>query len=111
MVAEQVAQTLQSDAALQVLHDLVAERQGGDTSFTFIVPGPPGAFVCHTTYPNSNPPGAFVCQTKACLSEARQKRACLRRCAGVGTYLSLLLPYPCLPLPLFEAVRRSRRCA
>jgi len=35
-------QTLQSDTALQVLHDFVAERQGGDTSFTFIVPGPPG---------------------------------------------------------------------
>ena len=41
--AEQVTQSLQSDASLQVLFDLVTERQGGDSGFTFIVPGPPGA--------------------------------------------------------------------
>jgi hypothetical protein len=38
----QVIQTLQSNQALQVLHDFVKERQGGDGSFSFIVPGPPG---------------------------------------------------------------------
>eukprot|EP00277_Geminigera_cryophila_P032949 CAMPEP_0173128094 /NCGR_PEP_ID=MMETSP1102-20130122/58267_1 /TAXON_ID=49646 /ORGANISM="Geminigera sp., Strain Caron Lab Isolate" /LENGTH=507 /DNA_ID=CAMNT_0014038007 /DNA_START=68 /DNA_END=1591 /DNA_ORIENTATION=+ len=38
----QVTHALQSDQALQVLHDFVTERQGGDSSFSFIVPGPPG---------------------------------------------------------------------
>jgi hypothetical protein len=38
----QVTQSLQSDQTLQVLHDFVAERQGGDGNFSFIVPGPPG---------------------------------------------------------------------
>ena len=38
----QVTQNLQSDQTLQVLHDFVAERQGGNGNFSFIVPGPPG---------------------------------------------------------------------
>jgi hypothetical protein len=42
----QVTHALQSDQALQVLHDFVTERQGGDSSFCFIVPGPPGVCVC-----------------------------------------------------------------
>ena len=38
----QVTQTLASDATLRSLHSFVTERQGGDDSFSFIVPGPPG---------------------------------------------------------------------
>ena len=39
-----MTQSLLSDSSLRVLHDWVTERQGGDSSFTFIVPGPPGEF-------------------------------------------------------------------
>ena len=38
----QVTHSLPSDAKLQAVHNFVVEQQGGDASFSFIVPGPPG---------------------------------------------------------------------
>ena len=77
--AKQVTQSLQSDASLQVLFDLVTERQGGDSGFTFIVPGPPGAVFCFFLADC-----ALIEYSNTCLCFIYDTRSCCRSEGGAG---------------------------